>query len=389
MKRIHRALVLLVGLAALPAFAQEIPATAPAKAAPVSINLKMEGVAAEDAFDALAKQAGVEVAVSSPQIWSGADPVFLDVKDGRFWPVFIDVCRQSKLTFADSGGNTRDRSIEITSVASGGRDLAKLQCTVAQDFVIVPLYATRNANLSFDRPQAATSTMTLYMRLLGDPGTGPFQVAGQPTVLEAADENGLSLIQNRSSFTSSYSQNTSALVHTVSLVLAAPREAGKKIARLKGALRVNAAVKTELVIIDAPLTAQAIKKELPEYTLTIQPMRLSTAPARGTTSGKRYQLRLSFEAKPRAEAGGIVRRLETRELLALTQSITVTDSEDRRLLSSRGFSGGDGTSSFEYTLEFSTGSSNRIGEPVKLVWRLPVEGRTITVPFDLADIPIP
>src|SRR5450759_2620552 len=85
-------------LAASASVMGQAPASQPAARAG-RITLNLEGATAEEAFDQIAKQAGVDLIVDNPSIWAQADLVFINVKDAAFWPTFMQICQQSRVSF--------------------------------------------------------------------------------------------------------------------------------------------------------------------------------------------------------------------------------------------------------------------------------------------------
>ncbi len=387
--------ILLAIAAAQPAPAQ-LPAEAPpapaATAAPTTapagtINLDLQGVDAEEAFAALAKQADMTFPVRDPSVWQSADPVFLTAQNARFWPTFLDLCRQSRLSFSPDSPEIRGGLIRLVPEAQGIR-LSALKSVEAQGLLLIPRSSQRNAMLSYERPEAATSTCAIQLIVLADPSLAVSQV-GPVTVQEAVDENGLSLVPPKTATGSYYSPNPGGMAQTVSIPLANPKAAGKKVARLKGYVRLTVATSVDTLQIDSPLKAEPRTKQLPDFDVTLQPLtQLTPKPAAPAGGGATYQLKLSFHLKNRPTGAAGLKRVADRNVWTLTQGIILIDAQGRRYMpiASAPRSSGD-TQDGEVT--FRCDPRTPAGEPVQLTWKLPLGQRALAIPFELTDLPLP
>ena len=384
-------LFLAAGLlaASVSAMAQA-PASQPTTRA-ARITLNLEGATAEDAFDQIAKQAGVNLIVDNPSIWAQADLVFINVKDAAFWPTFMQLCQQSRVSFDqnyNTSGSSSGRAIHLTSSGNGESRYAKLPSAEADGFMVFAQSAQRNYNLSYDNPQNSNSSFSVQLIVLADPAT-PLQQLQQPTVIEAVDENGTSLLptnRNRDGGGGYYGGGRmEGLAMQTAISLNYPANAGKKIAKLKGYLRGTAVTKVEKIDIDDLMgMKEPMKKEAGEYDITISP----PTPMNATDkNNKQYQMKVLLRKKPRAVAkvGGI--RRENQDYGSMVNGMTVTDAEGRRYNNNGGNSNnGDGT--YEYTMQLYP-QQQGIGAPQKLSWRMAAETKEIRVPFELKDLQIP
>lgn len=387
--------------AAAPAPAQFPAEAPPATAAPTTvpvgtINLDLQGVDAEEAFTALAKQADMAFPVRDPSVWQNADPVFLTVENARFWPTFLDLCRQSRLSFSPDSPEIRGGMIRLVPEAQGVR-LPALKVVEAQGLLLIPRSSQRNAMLSYERPEGATSTCSIQLIVLADPSLAVGQV-GPVTVQEAVDENGLSLVPPKTAPASYYSPNPGGMAQTLSIALANPKAAGKKLSRLKGYVRLTAATSVETIQIDSPLKAEPVTKQFPDYDVTIQPLaEVAAKPAAkpvgpavpaAPVGDATYQLKVSFRLKNSATGGPGLKRVADRNVWTLTQGIVLVDAQGRRYTATPAGSRSSGdTQDGEVT--FRSDPRTPLGEPAKLTWKLPLGQRALAVPFELTDLPLP
>lgn len=379
----------------IPAMAQEAapaaaaPAAQPATRPTARITLNLEGATAEEAFDQIAKQAGVDLIVDNPQIWANADLVFINVKDAAFWPTFLQICQQSRISFDQNHGQGGGKSIHLNNYNNGENRYSKLPSAEADGFMVFAQSAQRNYSINYENTQAATSSFSIQMMVLADPGT-PIQQMQAPTVTEAVDENGVSLLlspnstNNRNVYYGG-SGRMESLTQQTGLALNYPANGGKKIAKLKGYLRGTAITKVEKIEIeDVMAMKEPLKRELGEYDMTLYPAK---AVGDGNDAkNKRYEFRLSLRKKDRAPGVGGIRR-ENRDSSSMVAGMAVTDAEGRRYSCNVNNTNNTETG-MEYTMQLYP-QQQGIGAPQKLSWRMAAETKEIRVPFEMKDLQIP
>ncbi len=390
-------LYLAAGLLAIsiPAMAQEAAPTAAAASQPATrptarITLNLEGATAEDAFDQIAKQAGVDLVVDNAQIWANADLVFINVKDAAFWPTFMQICQQSRISFDQnhnqgSGG----RSIHLNNYNNGENRYAKLPSAEADGFMVFAQSAQRNYNISYEGTQPPSASFTVQLMVLADPAT-PLQQMQQPTITEAVDENGTSLLlppnnANRNGMYYGGNGRMESLAQQTAMSLNYPANGGKKIAKLKGYLRGTSVTKVEKIDIDDVMAMkEPLKRDAGEYDMTLYPTKAVTNG--NDANNKRYEFRLSLRKKDRAPGVGGIRR-ENRDYSSMVAGMVVTDAEGRRY-SCNVNNNNNTETGIEYTMQLYP-QQQGIGVPQKLSWRMAAETKEIRVPFEMKDLQIP
>lgn len=353
-------------------------------ASPGKINLDLDGAGAEEAFDQLAKQAGVELFTQDAQTWFNADPVVIKVQDGSFWPTFLDLCKQARLDFDANNGFGRAGAIRIYFSGNDTSRYSKCPSVISEGFVIMATNANRNYTIDYANPPAngdRPASFSIQLLVFIDPARQVLHLA-QPAITEAVDENGVSLMLPNNNSGGYDANEMGSLVRNSGIQLTYPANAGRKIARIKGSLRAMAASKYETITIDNLLTTQATKKSFPDYDVIIdQP----TKPG-----GNQYQMKITFRMKDRGGVPGLHQRQNYQNLWPLVGTMVITDAEGHRY-SNNGGGGGGGDQVLTYNLSFSSfgGPDSGIGEPAKLTWRIPTQTREIRIPFEFKDLPIP
>jgi hypothetical protein len=346
----------------------DAPKSTATEVQPTKLNLDYKNASPEEVFDQIGRQAGVELLANDQGMWQTAEPVTISVKDAPFWPTFLEVCKQSKIGFQPYYDSSRPRTLSLTRLQDSR--IAEHPYSHSGGFVVMAQSANRNYGISYSAQ--ATSNFSLQLMVLCDPALQVSEMSAV-TVLEALDENGLSLKMDKES-SSGYSSQR-GFVQSAALSLAYPDGAGRKLALLKGSLRSTVVVKMEEVTIHNPLTSAPTKKQLPDYDVTIGPLKKPSA------KGGSYELKVSFGNK--AQPTGGLRRSRDALPWNLVSTIELYDGDGRRL----NYNGRGGGSS-GYTVNFNS-HGEEVGEPQKLVWRLPAETSTVPVTFELKDLVIP
>lgn len=379
MRRSLSCVVLAAGLLAGSAWGlSQEPASRPATS-PVRVTLNLDNVSAQEAFDHLARQVGIDLIVDDPNIFAQADLVSLNVKDAPFWPTFIKLCQSSGLSF-DQGNNygqTRVRSIRLAKFGNGENPLSRRPMAEAEGFVLMATGAQRNYNINYEAAGNSSSSFWVQLMVLPEPGLHVVSIS-QPTLSEAVDENGLSLLPTGNN-SMSYGNQPNQFIQQAALSLSYPSKGGRKVARLKGQLQATALVRAEKIEIDNPLTAKPVTKDLPDYVVVISPLK---------RVNQNYQVKVTFRAKKNPQATGGVRRGATRDYWSLANTIELTDADGRRYGNGGSSGGGGNAGSYECTMNYSP-QGNAVGAPTKLSWNLPAETKEIVVPFEMKDLPIP
>lgn len=360
------------------AMAQVEPPPAAATSAPAvrkgTLNLELNGVGADEGFDQLGKQAGVDIAANDPQLWANAEPIDLQVKDGYFWPTLIEMCGQARLRFNPHYGN--GRSVMLERMTPEQQKMPALPMSAHEGTIVRATYANRSATVNYESPNPGNSSsqFSIQLSVLMDPGLTTMG-ATQVVATEAADDRGNSLVPPGRDGSMMFGGQDNQLILQAAVNLLCPKEVGTKITKLKGYVRTTTAAKSELVEIESPLKAEPHTKETPEYTITIGPLK----PGQGTP--KSYELKVTFQAKER-KPGGL--RRQSSDLWTLINRIELRDADGKRL----GYAGGGGGGGpvQEYTVRYRAESA---GEPAKLVWRIPTEIRELRIPFEFMDLAIP
>ena len=341
------------------------------------VNLNLEGVGADEAFDQLAKQSNVELTVGNQQMWFNTDAVEVRAEKGYFWPVFLDLCKQANVRF-DPDYNQRGQTIRLNIGPGPNPQYYSSPRSVSNGFVVMATNANRSYSVAYGMPQASAS-FSIQLTVFCDPQAGVSDL-GTATVTQAEDESGKSLIpdnrEGRESRMFYGGGMRNALVQNAGINLANPKDIGKQIRILKGVLPARVVTKVETLEMDA--FDKPVRRELSDFDVTIELLPQKEANPRN------WQMRIIFAQKPGSRAG--LRREFNNDFQSLINTMNVHDKGGKRLMASP-FGGNSSDGVFTQTVNLMP--QEGAGAPAKLVWKLPKETRQITIPFEFKDLPVP
>jgi hypothetical protein len=336
----------------------------------IPLNLQLEATPPEEAFAELSKQAGVKFTPNMQDIWAKSDPVDAKVENGYFWPVFIDMCQQANIRFNPQFYSGDARSLQIFSSEQGIDSFTQYPWVNARGCVILAMNANRNYSVQYGAHRDVNTNFGIQAILLIDPGV---QISGNPQaeVAEAVDENGTSLVpqQNGGIY---YGSNGPSLYRNVHINLRYPPNAGKKLVRLKGAIKATVASKLETLVADLAGEFKPQTKELTSATAQIKSVKVTDTSA---------EVQATVHVKRQLQG------MEYQSMWDLLQNIQVTDEKGNPcLLNSRNLNQTD-PNTFTATMKYSV--QNAGGKPAKATWVLPVETQEVRLPFEFKDLVIP
>lgn len=361
------------------------PAVAPAADAAVAtggnITVNFEGTGADVAFDQVSKLAGIELNANGDQVWVDANPIFLKVDKGYFWPTFMEMCAQAGLRFDVENRGQGQTILRLSTANKGLGQYASMQKAGAQGFVIMPTYANRNYSVSYENKQSIPNgNMSIQVMVLVDPSAPISQLSLVAT--EAVDENGTSLILPNRNGGSSYGGNMGSPMQNAGINLAAPMNIGKKLVSLKGSMRGMAVIKTENVQLTLPLPAEGKTYKTSDFEVVIR----SLKPKAEGASNKQYELMVDFVTSQERKGG--LRRSMSNDQWSLINAIVLKDANGKRYQVNGGGGGGGSNGVTTYTVIIS-GSDPQVGEPATLQWKLPLETKAVSIPFEFKDLVLP
>lgn len=365
----------LIALACTSAcLAQDKPAETASLPGSKSINLQLEAASPEEAFAELAKQADIQIKPMSQNIWAKADPVELTVENGKFWPVFIDMCQQANVRFNPMFYTGEPRTVQIFGPDQGMEMLTKLPQVEVQGCILALMTANRNYQINYGSQNQSHTSFGVQGAFLPDPGV-TFSGSLQVIVTEAVDENGTSLALPRHDG-AMYGHEGRSLMRHIYIQLAYPANTGKKLVRLKGELKTSVIAKSETLTIALPMETPTPAKDLTNMSVEIKSVK-------STANGAEAQVTIRTK-RPMQTMG-----MEHQNTWNMLSTIELLDEKGNRFHNGGINRTGGSPTALEATVQFFKSNPAQMGQPAKLNWVLPVETKEVRLPFEFKDLPIP
>jgi hypothetical protein len=345
------------------------------------VSLHVKAAAPQDVFAELARQGQVPIAPLRDNLWSQRNwpAVTMDVTDRPFWDVVQKVCVAEGLRPLYAGGDeelgrivlSADVTGEMDKPAAGSDELGKSTGGADGSFLILASGAYRKGPIGTD----GFADVELRLTFFADP---KWRILDHPdeTVIHAVrDDKGRPLPDPEPMKMQAYRPESPVWVmHTV--LPHFPADA-TRLGQLKGSFRIALLEQSPVVEIDNVLNVRNVVRR---------------------TAGQAIQLREVI----RTEKAYTVRLTLTRNCLSPQDWRPARELQGIQLLDAKGRGFVRGASEpvdigdlVTYDLSFvsvndpaAAAAADESTLPAKLVCRLPLEARTVTIPFEMHDLPL-
>jgi hypothetical protein len=231
-----------------------------------------------------------------------------------------------------------------------------------------------------------TDEFAVHFNVLAEPKLRVMPGPSAIDVTRATDDAGNCLLLRRDAPEVNY--NAGGPVWSFATRLRYPEEPGRRIQALTGTITVPVATRFATVeISDLPGAIKNAPDVDSRAAIDVNGLRFSVRSV--TQSGERWEVTLAASA-PRGRNDEFNRVQQ----LLYNPDVKLVDASGRSILRSAGpnFVGSDQPNTLEMTLIFDRNLSD--GRPTpgaarRLVWRIPVETRQLSLPFELNDLPMP
>ncbi|MDQ3439646.1 MAG: hypothetical protein M3478_04790 [Planctomycetota bacterium] len=360
---------------------------------PTRVTLHVADAAVMDVFNAVGKQAGVQFAAArfGMRPRGGAFPAeggtAFDADDQPFWVALQSLCERTRLRpVIESGAKTRPGVIVLSDVGSEfGSDRPTHASGPA---LFVARSFTRTSRLTLAEPVREENLTRLELTAYVEPKLRLAQQIPAVRVDEAVDENGTSLAQDadREPQRSSSREGT-AWQFRVSVPLRQSPQTGKRLARLRGTARFVGPEVVQLIEIPAIRESTGSRVMIGGQPVDIGALAVD---ARGYL----LHLRMTRTDADDARWGALQQEFDQR-----LKEVQLLDEQGRALPFGGVGPGGSGKAYSEMTIRFLKPSAAKdaaaapagspAGDPVKLVWEVPLELSDVVIPFEFKDLPLP
>lgn len=329
---------------------------------PSIITLDYDATDARTVLKDLSRQAQTEIKIHSFGMRAPAAPLItIHVHEQPFWIAFKKLCDASGLRPMLNGSDGME-------LANAGPDILGGMVDCTGPFMVVARQISDSAELSLERPEQVRRNLAVELTIFAEPKLVMVGHSNMPTIDEAVDDLGNSLIDGRQFYNSFNVQNNS--VWSVRINLNRQDSKATKIAKLRGSITAAIETKSETWTIPDILHAHDLSRDFGNCTFSIDSL---------AQTQNSYMLRVSgvrVSASPENSSLGL-------------GEINILDDKGHTL-TRHGFGGGGGPDRMNYTFQFDPDDpSNPTGAPAKLVWQVPVQTKSVRIPFNFVDLPIP
>jgi hypothetical protein len=338
---------------------------------PTRITLHVKDASVMDVLAEISKQAKVRIDFSPNQPPNPPTKVSIDADRVSFWLVMKEICQKTGI-----GPSPNSYGISDQIPVTPGSTFAATPGEVNGCFYITPTRASRSHSIDYSNPQNASTYFSLQLSIYIDPKLKVVRSSYQLAIDEIVDEKGNSL-SGPQAMNGSYSSGPS-FKRDMQVPLTWTPQAGNKIARLKGSAEFVVLTKSDVWEIPNPLTAGSVTHDLPFGKCVIKGV--SKLP------DDQYQVQVAIENS----AGLSPQALAIADFSAVQQSLRLVDANGHAWQQGGGSGGGGATSrSYQFNYMRNNGGNQAVGDPVKLIWEIPMEMKDLVLPVELRDLRLP
>jgi hypothetical protein len=338
---------------------------------PSLVTVRFDKTPTKQAIEQIFAQAGRAPVCNPPNLLDEeTGTVTLDAARRPFWEVMGDVARQTGLELRPNGEGLR-------LMRTGGK--RSVPPAVSGAFVLLPESARRYTAIQFRNGGAAGGNFAVQIQVLGEPKLPPTSAGGRRVspaavrVDECLDDAGRPLVDPGPGGTV-YPNGGG---WTMSVNLRDGPQRPKSIRVLRGQVTVPIEVRSETVEFEQVAQARNVRREAGGAVLVVE--KLETEDAAKAVTLHLQLLRGTAEPSVWQQMSG-----------AMFAQLTLLDAEGKKFVPAGSSSGFDGAK-LDVTISFRRAGANNqpMGEPAKLVWKVPTEVRDVAVPFEFHDLPLP
>jgi hypothetical protein len=349
---------------------------------PTLVSLHVKAAAPKDVFAELAKQGGVPIAPLRDNLWTERKwpLVTIDETDRPFWEVVRKVCVAEGTRALFAGGDeepgrvvlARDVTGEMDKPAVTSSEFGKSASSPAGAFLILASGAYRKGPIGTE----SFADVELRLTFFADPKWRILDHPDETVLKDLRDERGRPLPAPEPMKMQAYRPESPIWVmHTV--VSRFPADSNR-LGQLNGSFRIQVLEQSPLIEIDDVLRARNVVRRAGRQIIQLHEV---------TRADKTYSVRLTLTRNGLSPQDW----RQARE----AQGIALIDDKGRSLVRGQMEPTDDGDQ-VTYLLTFvpppdvtaTVGAPGDSPPPVKLVCRIPLEPRTVTIPFEMHDLPL-
>jgi hypothetical protein len=336
------------------------------------ITLQMKGAAPREIFAEISRQASAELRPTPVNLWESKPwpKLDLDIERQPFWNVLHEVC--GKLGVAPQ--NNMAMEMVIGDRTAGPRLWGEAPSAVSGPFLVVCSSINRSHSVDLNQAKNVRRSCSVHFMIYPEPKMRVLQGTHTARIEEAVDENGTSLAMP--GLPPDMGFNVNHWPWNMSAALMPQPSTGQKIARLRGSGRFLIQTRSETAEVTEVLSAREATRSVAGKRFKLKEIR---------RQGHQYIAMLTLY-----RAGWAPH--EWNYMMYPQQTFRMLDANGVPLMRLGNGTSGAGPDQMDVDIQFQRQNWNgteNAGEPVKLVWEVPVETKEVTVPFEFKDLPLP
>ena len=336
------------------------------------ITLHMKGARPAEVFAEISRQASAELRPSPVNLWESKSwpAVDIDIDRQPFWQAVGDVCNK----FGVAPQNNMAMEMVIGERSAGPKLFGEAPSVISGPFLVVCGYINRSHSIDLNQAKNVRRSCTVQFLIYPEPKMRVLQGTHTVRIDEAVDEKGNTLAIP--GLPPDMGFNTNTWPWNMSASLMPQVNTGKEIARLRGAGRFIIQTRSEQAEIGDIQNARGVTKMVAGKKFTLKEVR---------KQGNQYVAMITL-----FRAGWTPN--EWNYMMYPQQTFRMVDARGVPLMRLGNGSSGGGVDQMDIDIQFQRQNWNgteNAGEPVKLLWEVPVETKEIAVPFEFRDLPLP
>ena len=361
------------------------PQTAKALSATI-VTAKFDNTPALKAFAEIAKQSGY---VIEPYNSGGNNPtkylnVTTNVVNQPFWAAMREICMRGNVALYYYGDDDPDK-IQLMPSNYGQQNMMKAAASVQGPYMTVVTNIDRVNTVNMASPEKTDRKVNLQLYNFAEPKARPVQYKYNPTIDEAMDDNGNTMVPSSSDVNQGGMSSARGISWYTYVALPYPTtNPGKRIARIRGHIDAKVQLQSEPWEIVDPLKAK-------QETKTIGGKKYIFKSFKKGNDDNQYTLELEMFRGNDEDQNTF-----QQNAFSSQPNIKLIDNANGRYQAWGGGGSNDGdkvTRQFTLALRNRTAggraSSDADKAPNKLIIELPSATQDVPIPFELVDLPMP
>ena len=337
------------------------------------ITLHMKGAKPAEVFAEIARQASAELRASPVNLWESKSFPAIDIDMDRvpFWQAIGNICDK----FGLAPQNNMAMEMVIGEKSAGPKLWGEAPSVISGPFLVVCASINRSHSIDLNQAKNVRRTCTVQFMIYPEPKMRVLQGTHAVRIEEAVDENGNTLAIP-AVLPPDLGFNTNTWPWNMSASLMPQVNTGQKITHFRGSGRFVIQTRCEQAEIGDIQNVRGVSKVVAGKRFTFKEMR---------RQGNQYVAMITLY-----RAGWAPN--EWNYMTYAQQTFRMLDAQGVPLMRLGNGSSGGGPEQMDIDIQFQRQNWNgteNAGEPVKLVWEVPVETKEINVPFEFTDLPLP